>query len=76
MATAELSPELLIEPDYEVWLDDVRLALATMNMDMEIWQQNWPFDFENEYDAGMIPADAADHAHDFWWQRVLDECWT
>lgn len=76
MATAKLHPEVLTETDYETWLDEVRVILSTMNMQMDVWQQNWTYDFRQEYDAGMAPADAADHAHDFWWQHVLDECWT
>jgi hypothetical protein len=76
MATAELSPDLLIETDYETWLANVHIALTTMNMEMDVWQQNWNYDFLKEYEAGMAPGDAADHAHDFWWQHVLDECWT
>ena len=76
MATAELSPDLLIETDYETWLANVHIALTTMNMEMDVWQENWNYDFLKEYEAGMTPIDAADHAHDFWWQHVLDECWT
>jgi len=76
MATAQLHPDVLTDAGYETWLDEVRLVLSTVNMQMEDWQQNWPYDFRTEFEAGMAAADAADHAHDFWWQHVLDECWT
>ena len=76
MATAQLEPDVLTDVSYEHWFEEVRVALSTVNMQMELWQGNWPYDFRMDFEFGMGSDEAADHAHDFWWQHVLDECWT
>jgi hypothetical protein len=76
MGAAKPLPELRVQTDYKAWVTDVQVALASMNMDMDAWQQNWEFDFRKEYECDCEPGDAALHAHDFWWQQVLAESWT
>ncbi len=73
MATATAP---LVETDYETWMDEVQLVLTTMNMEVDAWQESWKFDFLEAYQSGLSPSDAAQEAHDFWWQQVLDESWT
>ncbi len=73
MATATAP---VVETDYETWMDEVQLVLTTMNMEVDAWQESWKFDFLEAYEAGLSPSDAAQEAHDFWWQQVLDESWT
>jgi hypothetical protein len=70
---------------YEVWLDQVRVALGSINMAMEDWQQRWSFDFHREHDAGTTPDEAAMKANRFWWReqnrslkqdcRQTKDCW-
>ena len=76
MATARILPDVHIQSSYETWLGDVCEILATMDMKLDAWQENWEFDFRQEYDAGSTPHDAALRAHDFWWQQLLAESWT
>ncbi|PYX91182.1 MAG: hypothetical protein DMG71_20800 [Acidobacteria bacterium] len=76
MAVAKQCPELFIQVDYRTWLGEVQKDLQTMHMEMNGWRKNWEYDFRKEYDAHATPHDAAIHAHDFWWQHVLDESWT
>lgn len=52
---------------YEVWLDQVKDALRSINMNMSDWQPVWSFDFKSEYGAGTPPDDAAMKANRFWW---------
>lgn len=54
---------------YEVWLDQVRDALRSINMSMEDWQRIWSFDFSAEYKAGTNPEAAAMKANRFWWRE-------
>lgn len=54
---------------YEVWLNEVKEALASINMPMDEWQGIWPFDFSGEHDAGTSPDGAAMKANRFWWYR-------
>lgn len=54
---------------YEVWLDQVRVALRSINMQMEDWQPIWSFDFPREHEAGTTPDDAAMKANRFWWHQ-------
>lgn len=54
---------------YEVWLDQVKDALRSINMQMEDWQSNWSFDFDAEYKAGTNPDAAAMKANRFWWRE-------
>ena len=54
---------------YEVWLDQVKDALRSINMQMEDWQGVWPFDFSGEHDAGTTPDDAAMKANRYWWHQ-------
>jgi len=54
---------------YEVWLDQVKDALRSINMQMEDWQGIWSFDFDTEYKAGTNPDDAAMKANRFWWRE-------
>src|SRR5436309_2466049 len=44
---------------YDIWLDQVRDALTSINMHIEDWQGIWPFDFGAEYKAGTNPDAAA-----------------
>lgn len=76
MAAARQLPDLSTTLDYETWLDEVGDVLTGMDVDMDLWQENWAYDFRCEYEAGT-PADiAATRAHDFWWQSLLAESWT
>jgi len=71
--------------DYEQWLAGVRTALDSVNMPMDDWQSQWPFDFRVAYDAGTQPDDAAMQANRHWWReqnkslkqdcRQTDDCW-
>ncbi len=54
---------------YEVWLDQVKEALRSINMRIEDWQPMCPFDFESEYEAGTSADDAAMKANRFWWHQ-------
>jgi hypothetical protein len=54
---------------YEVWLDQVRDALRSINMPMEDWQRIWVFDFAAEHNAGTTPEAAAMKANRFWWRE-------
>jgi len=76
MAVAKQCPELFIHVDYRTWLGDVQRDLQSMHMKMDAWLKNWDYDFRKDYDAGATAHEAALHAHDFWWQHVLDESWT
>ena len=76
MAAAKVCPDLYVHQDYKSWLHDVKSDLSTMDMEIGDWQDNWKYDFRREYNAGVAAHDAAIHAHDFWWQHVLDESWT
>ena len=55
---------------YQLWLDQVRDALRSINMQMDDWQPVWSFDFRSEYDAGVKADDAATKASK---QKALDE---
>jgi len=55
--------------EHEVWLDQVRAALHSINMSMDDWQPLWPFDFTGEHDKGTDPDAAAMKANRFWWYR-------
>jgi hypothetical protein len=37
---------------YEIWLEQVKDALRSINIPMEDWQSIWPFDFWGEHDMG------------------------
>ncbi|MGD1082163.1 MAG: hypothetical protein ABR881_27920 [Candidatus Sulfotelmatobacter sp.] len=52
---------------YDIWLDQVRDSLRSINMSMEDWQKIWAFDFGAEYKAGTNPDAAAMKANRFWW---------
>jgi hypothetical protein len=54
---------------YDIWLDQVRYALRSINMPMEDWQGAWPFDFSGEHDVGTTPDEAAMKANRYWWHR-------
>jgi hypothetical protein len=54
---------------YEVWLDQVRDALRSINMAMEDWQPIWLFDFPREHKSGATPDEAAMKANRYWWHR-------
>jgi hypothetical protein len=70
---------------YEIWLEEVRDALRSINMPMEDWQGVWPFDFSGEHNAGATPNDAATKANRYWWHQqnkslkqdcqVTPNCW-
>jgi hypothetical protein len=55
--------------EYQVWLDQVRDALRSINMQMEDWQSIWSFDFSAEYEAGTNPDVAAMKSNRFWWRE-------
>ena len=44
---------------YEIWLEQVKDALPSINMPMDDWQSIWPFDFSGEHDKGTTPDEAA-----------------
>jgi hypothetical protein len=70
---------------YNMWLDEVRDALRSINMPMEDWQKTWAFDFAAEYQRGTSPDAAATKANRFWWSeqnkslkkdcREMPGCW-
>jgi hypothetical protein len=70
---------------YDAWLNDVRASLNSINMPIDEWQKNWPFDFSAQYNSGTNPVKAAENANRFWWheqnkaisQNCLQnkECW-
>lgn len=55
--------------EYEIWLDQVREALHSINMEMGDWQPVFAFDFQAAHDAGDTPDEAAMRANKFWWRR-------
>lgn len=59
----------LMAEAYEVWLDQVRDALRSINMPVEDWQKIWAFDFAAEYERGTNPDAAAMKANRFWWRE-------
>lgn len=59
----------LMTDAYEVWLDQVKDALRSINMPMEDWQKTWAFDFAAEYQRGMSPDAVATKANRFWWSE-------
>lgn len=75
----------LMADTYEVWLDQVREALRSINMPMEDWQKIWAFDFAGEYEKGTSADAAAMQANRFWWSeqnkslkkdcREMPGCW-
>ena len=60
--------EKMIET-YDIWLDQVRDALRSINMHFEDWQVVWPFDFASEYSVGTKPDDTAMKANGYWWRQ-------
>jgi len=66
----------VLRPDYETWLTDVRAILVSMNTEMDLWQDNWIYDFREAYEAGTPAHDAAISAREFWWHKLLAESWT
>lgn len=76
MATVEHTPHLTVDTDYDAWLAEVRSRLASVQMELELWHKNWPYDFHGDYDAGMAAPRAASRALDFWWQHLMAESWT
>jgi hypothetical protein len=54
---------------YEVWLDQVKDALRSINMPIEDWQKIWTFDFAAECEKGTSPDAAAMKANRFWWSQ-------
>jgi hypothetical protein len=50
---------------YDVWLEEVKQALASINMPMEEWQKAWVFDFQGEFRSGTGVNDAALKANQF-----------
>lgn len=53
----------------ETWLNQVKESLASINMPFDAWQEQWPYDFEADYHAGISANDSARHANAFWWDR-------
>jgi hypothetical protein len=57
-------------PDaYEIWLNEVRATLASINMPMDDWQGAWSFDFSLEFKAGTAAKVAAEMANRYWWHE-------
>jgi len=54
---------------YQVWLGQVEVALNSINMQMQDWQNVWAFDFVSQFDAGKKPDEAAMKANRFWWRQ-------
>jgi hypothetical protein len=54
---------------YQAWLDQVKQALASINMPMQDWQRQWVFDFQREFQLGTEANDAAMKANRFWWHE-------
>jgi len=54
---------------YQIWLEEVRDVLRSINMPMEDWRCVWPFDFSGEHDAGTTPDQAAMKANRHWWHQ-------
>ena len=52
---------------YEEWIDEVRSALAEINMSPDDWQPRYPFDFRKSFDSGRTPLEAAKEANAYWW---------
>ena len=40
---------------YEIWLEEVKDALRSINMPMEDWQGVWPFDFSENTTRAQRP---------------------
>lgn len=59
----------LMSDAYEVWLDQVRDALRSINMPMDDWQKIWAFDFAAEYQRGTSLDAAGTKANRFWWSQ-------
>jgi hypothetical protein len=55
--------------DYESWLNEVKDALASINMPFEGWQGIWAYDFRQEFDGGTKANEAALKANKFWWHE-------
>lgn len=76
MAIATQLPALTVQTDYETWVSDVRNVLASTQMDLEVWQDNWLYDLRKDYEASVSAPNAAARAHEYWWQHLLAESWT
>lgn len=55
--------------EQEKWLEEVRLALAEINMPLDEWNKVWPYDFTHCFRLGMSPRAAAMAANHFWWRK-------
>jgi len=51
------------------WLAEVKQALASINMPFDAWQDQWPYDFEADYRAGVSAVESARHANNYWWDE-------
>ena len=70
---------------YDAWLAEVKAALDSINMPLEIWQAAVPFDFSREFKTGVAANSAATNANRFWWRsqnqrigqdcRITPDCW-
>src|SRR5579871_5124079 len=54
---------------YSDWIRNVDATLRSINMSLEEWQRLWPFNFQQEFNAGVKPDDAAMKANRYWWFR-------
>ena len=80
-----MSPRTSMASAYEIWLDEVREALRSINMQLEDWQPVFEFNFQAAHDAGDTPDEAAMKANKFWWLRQnqslkteclrMPDCW-
>ena len=54
---------------YYVWFEEVKQALASINMPTDEWQNQWVFDFRREFESGAEANVAAIKANRFWWHQ-------
>jgi hypothetical protein len=54
---------------YSLWFGEVKIALQSINMQLDDWQVRWRFDFPTEYSSGADPDVAAAKANRFWWHQ-------
>jgi hypothetical protein len=58
---------------FENWINDVKEALASVNMPLEAWQKTFHFDFRLEFERGTTPTQAAEKANRFWWRQQNED---
>lgn len=53
--------------DFHGWLEEVKAALAEMNMSYDEWQAAFPFDYAGTFKAGLPARAAALAANAYYW---------